>query len=220
MINIWIGYDDQFSQNNIVQEHSITKHSTIPVKINYLKLDNLSCFLTRGRDKFQSTDSAFTRWLVPYLSNYSGWNLYMDSDMMLRDDLSKLLSLCDDSKAVMVAKHPRYELHNKKFNQHAQINYDRKYWSSLILFNSNRCTDLTLEYVNSASGLDLHQFKWLPDNMIGSIPLGWNHLVGVEPHNEKPSLVHWTNGGPWFDEFKDCKFSEEWNSYRLSCSTI
>jgi lipopolysaccharide biosynthesis glycosyltransferase len=148
MINIWIGYDDQFSQNNIVQEHSITKHSTIPVKINYLKLDNLLCFLTRGRDKFQSTDSAFTRWLVPYLSNYSGWNLYMDSDMMLRDDLSKLLSLCDDSKAVMVAKHPRYELHNKKFNQHAQINYDRKYWSSLILFNSNRCTDLTLEYVN------------------------------------------------------------------------
>jgi hypothetical protein len=220
MINIWIGYDSQFSLNNAVQEFSIKKYCSKEVNINYLKLQELSPILTRKRDQLQTTDSAFTRWLVPYLSKYSGWNLYMDSDMMLRDDLSKLLSLCDDSKAIMVAKHPEYKLHNKKFNQHTQTNYDRKYWSSLIFFNSDKCTDLTLDYVNNAAGLDLHQFKWLPESMIGSIPLEWNHLVDVEPHNEKSSLVHWTNGGPWFDEFKDCKFSEEWDSYRLSCSTI
>jgi lipopolysaccharide biosynthesis glycosyltransferase len=220
MLNIWIGYDSQFSLNTTVQEASIKKYSSIQFKINYLRLPELSEILTRKRDNLQTTDSAFTRWLVPYLSNYSGWNLYMDSDMMLRDDISKLLELCDDSKAVMVAKHPVYELSDKKFNHHTQTNYDRKYWSSLILFNSNKCKDLTLDYVNNAKGLDLHQFKWLPDDMIGSLPLKWNHLVGVEDYNEKASLVHWTNGGPWFDKFKSIEFSEEWRSYEFSVADI
>ncbi|NBR29730.1 MAG: aminotransferase class V-fold PLP-dependent enzyme, partial [Betaproteobacteria bacterium] len=34
------------------------------------------------------------------------------------------------------------------------------------------------DYVNTASGLELHQFKWLgDDSLIGELPHRWNHLV-------------------------------------------
>lgn len=218
-INIWVGYDDQFSMNNAIQEASIRRHCSEDLKINYLKLSKLQQILTRKRDVLQSTDSAFTRWLVPHLTDYSGWHLYMDSDMMLRDDISKLWDLKDESKAVMVVKHPMYNIPNTKFNNNVQLNYERKYWSSLILFNCNKCQALNLDYVNVAKGLDLHQFKWVFDDLIGELPMSWNHLVGVEEHNNEASLVHWTNGGPWFDEYKNCEFSSEWKIYESLVDT-
>jgi lipopolysaccharide biosynthesis glycosyltransferase len=215
-INIWIGYDNQFSMNNAIQEESIRRHCSKDLKINYLKLSKLQQILTREREVLQSTDSAFTRWLVPYLTSYSGWHLYMDSDMMLRDDISKIWDLKDESKAVMVVKHPMYNISSIKFNNNIQLNYERKYWSSLILFNCNKCRALNLDYVNAAKGLDLHQFKWIADDLIGELPMQWNHLVGVEEHNNEASLVHWTNGGPWFDEYKNCEFSSEWRQIYAS----
>ena len=51
-----------------------------------------------------------------------------------------------------------------------------------MLFNNARCRALTPEYVNSATGLELHQFKWLGgDALIGELPHRWNHLVGYDP---------------------------------------
>lgn len=90
-----------------------------------------------------------------------------------------------------------------------------------MLFNCNKCRSLTLDYVNSASGLDLHRFNWLEgDHQIGSIPVneGWNFLIGVQ-NNEKipdPSLMHWTLGGPWFKEQRlmGGKMAAEWFSAR------
>ena len=48
-----------------------------------------------------------------------------------------------------------------KFLGEPQSKYEKKNWSSVILFNNARCTALTPEYVSTASGLELHQFKWL-----------------------------------------------------------
>ena len=37
------------------------------------------------------------------------------------------------------------------------------------------------DYVNSASGLELHRFLWLEgDHKIGEIETNWNYLVGVD----------------------------------------
>ena len=70
---------------------------------------------------------------------------------------------------------------------------------------------LTPDYVNQASGLDLHQFKWLKDdNLIGKLPTEWNHLVGVGAENKKAKLVHFTLGGPYFSDYANCEFSSEW----------
>ena len=57
----------------------------------------------------------------------------------------------------------------------------------------------------------VHQYKWLEsEDLIGDIPLEWNWLVGEYKHNEDVKNVHYTEGGPWFKEYKDCDYSQDW----------
>jgi hypothetical protein len=79
-----------------------------------------------------------------------------------------------------------------------------------MAFNSAMCGALTPDYVNSASGLELHRFNWIDDAAIGGLPLEWNWLVGEYPHNPAAKIVHFTIGGPYFDEYRGCDYSEEW----------
>jgi hypothetical protein len=59
--------------------------------------------------------------------------------------------------------------------------------------------------------MQLHQFKWLEnDDLIGEIPHRWNHLVGYDAPNNDVSNVHFTLGGPYFDEYRDCEYASEW----------
>jgi hypothetical protein len=79
-----------------------------------------------------------------------------------------------------------------------------------MLLQCARCTALTPDYVNTATGLELHRFHWLEgDQEIGPLPDRWNHLVDVQPapaaseeaaDEASPTLLHWTLGGPWFRE--------------------
>ena len=102
-----------------------------------------------------------------------------------------------------------------KFLGAIQTKYAKKNWSSVMLFNAAKCRALTPDYVNTASGLELHQFKWLEsDDLIGEIPHRWNHLVGYDDPNPDASLVHYTIGGPYFDEYQDCEYADEWRQER------
>ena len=84
-----------------------------------------------------------------------------------------------------------------------------------MLFNNAKCTMLTPEYVNTASGLDLHQFKWLQgDELIGGLPHRWNHLVGYDAPEVDVSLAHFTIGGPYFEAYADCPLAGEWRAER------
>jgi len=90
-----------------------------------------------------------------------------------------------------------------KFLGEVQSAYPKKNWSSLMLLNCSRCSALTVDYVNSASGLELHRFHWLNgDHEIGPLNEGWNHLVAVQDPTKAQGapLLHWTLGGPWFRE--------------------
>ena len=70
---------------------------------------------------------------------------------------------------------------------------------------------VTLDYVNSATPMELHRFLWLSDEEIGELDVRWNWLVGdyVNPPNDVKN-IHWTLGGPYFNEFKDVDFATEW----------
>ena len=84
-----------------------------------------------------------------------------------------------------------------------------------MLFNNARCRALTPDYVNRASGLELHQFKWLEnDDLIGALPDAWNHLVGYNPARRDAALVHYTLGGPYFPEYADCEYADDWRAER------
>jgi len=159
----------------------------------------------------QSTEFSFSRFLVPYLCDYEGWALFMDCDVLCRADLADLWALRDERCAVMVVKHCHEPKETTKFLGQVQTRYGKKNWSSVMLFNCARCRALTPEFVDTATGLELHQFKWLAsDDEIGSLPRRWNHLVGYDPPAPDAALVHYTSGGPYFHEYADCEFAAEW----------
>lgn len=211
MLRVFIGYDPRESIAFSVLSHSIQKRSSQPVSITPIALNNLKGIYTRERNPLQSTDFSFTRFLTPYLSNYEGWSVFMDCDMIVLDDIANLFALADDDYAVMCVKHHHVPKEETKFLGAPQSKYEKKNWSSVMLFNNAKCKALTPEYVNTASGLELHQFKWLEsDNLIGELPHKWNHLVGYDQPEPNASLVHYTIGGPYFNEYRNCEYSEEW----------
>lgn len=211
MVQAFIGYDPREAVAFSVLAYSIHMRASQPVSITPLMLSQLKSIYTRERHPLQSTDFSFSRFLVPYLSGYSGWSLFMDCDMLVLDDIAKLWALRDERYAVQAVKHRHVPKEDIKFLGAKQTKYEKKNWSSVILFNNAKCRVLTPEDVNTATGLELHQFKWLGnDDLIGEIPHRWNHLVGYDVPSKEISLVHYTIGGPYFEEYKDCEYAEEW----------
>lgn len=217
MIRIFIGYDPRETVAYHVFSHSILTRASQPVAIAPLMLTQLGAIHTRPRHALQSTDFSFTRFLVPYLSGYDGWSLFFDADMLMLDDIARLWALRDDRYAVQVVKHSHVPSESVKFLGATQTRYAKKNWSSAILFNNARCRSLTADYVNSASGLELHQFKWLRgDHEIGDLPHRWNHLVDYDPAAPVSELsnLHFTIGGPYFDAYADCSYASLWRAER------
>jgi len=221
MIRIFIGYDDREAAAFGVLAHSIHRRSSEPVAIAPVMLSQLGSVFRRKRNPLQSTDFSFSRFLTPWLCGYDGWAIFMDCDMLVLDDIVTLWKLRDDRYAAMVVKHNHVPKEEVKFLGAAQTKYAKKNWTSVMLMNCARCKALTPEYVNAATGLELHQFKWLDtENLIGEIPAKWNHLVGYDAPRKDASLVHYTIGGPYFDEYRDCEYAREWFDEKASMLAV
>jgi lipopolysaccharide biosynthesis glycosyltransferase len=174
-------------------------------------LSQLKDVFNRDNNKLQSTEFSFSRFLVPYLSNYEGYSIFIDCDMLFFEDINKLWSQMDDKYALMATKHNYKPKSSMKFLNNEQSTYEKKNWSSVMIFNNKKCKSLTPDYVNTASGLDLHQFKWLDnDDLIGDIDLKWNFLVDEYPHQSDIFNAHYTLGGAYFKEYENCPYSKEW----------
>lgn len=215
MIRVFIGYDSAEEVAFSVLAHSIHARASTPVAVAPVMLSQLKSVFERTHNTLQSTEFSFSRFLTPYLAGYQGWAVFMDCDMLMRRDISELWKLADERYAVQVVKHVHVPKEETKFLGHTQTKYEKKNWSSVMLINCAKCRALTPEYVNSASGLDLHQFKWLGDDaLIGALPARWNHLVGYDAPDPGAALAHFTIGGPWFPEFAQCEFAGEWRRER------
>lgn len=213
MIKIFIGFDHKEIIAYNVLQHSINARATLPISITPININHIKNIFTRERNNLQSTEFSFSRFLVPYLCNYEGWAIFMDCDMMVIDDIKNLWDLRDDKYAVMCVKHEHKPKEDIKFLNQVQTQYEKKNWSSVMLLNSSKCKSLTPDYVNNASGLDLHRFKWLEsEELIGEIPPKWNHLVDYNDNQDisKISNLHWTEGGPYFKNYKNCGYSQDW----------
>ena len=227
-IQIFIGFDYRERAATNVLIDSLYSNSKFPLSITPLvtsQLEEQNLFW-RKRDKNQSTDFSFTRFLVPFLMDYKGWAIFMDCDMLCRTDISQLGEHFDEKYSLMCVKHNHVPIEKRKFQGEKQTSYPKKNWSSLMLFNCQRCKSLTLDYVNTASGLDLHRFKWLEgDHLIGSIDNSWNYLVDTNNKNiknKKINMLHWTLGGPWFKDQRICggEFAAEWFAARDSSNKL
>jgi hypothetical protein len=212
VLNIYIGYDPRESVAFYTLAHSILRRASVPISIAPLAQSQLRGVYRRARGPTESTEFSMTRFLVPYLSGYTGWSIFMDCDMLCRVDIAALAKEIEaqDDKAVIVCKHDYVPKTERKFLDQVQTKYKRKNWSSLMLFNNARCHALTPDYVNTASGLELHRFAWMEDAAIGELPLEWNWLVGEYAYNAGAKIVHFTIGGPYFAAYRDCDYAGEW----------
>lgn len=220
MLNVFIGYDPNESIAYHVLAHSIMRRASRPVSITPLFLPQLQAMgiYERPRNKKQSTDFTFSRFLTPWLAQtngVSGVSVFMDCDMLCLGDICELeeIALADGRTDVFVVKHDYTPKSEQKFLGQEQTKYPCKNWSSLMVFNGHRypVRDLTPAYINEASAMDLHQFKWA--KQVGELPVEWNWLVG-EYDDRIPvnplKMLHFTLGGPWFHEYELCPWADDW----------
>ena len=218
MINVFIGFDESEKVSYHILSESIRRQSSVPVSITPLCLSNIPEF-KRELQPNQSTEFAFSRFMVPYLSDYKGWSIFMDCDMMFRGDIKELLLMQDTKYSVMCCKHDYEPKQGIKFRGAKNEKFPKKNWSSFMMMNNMLCDKLTPDYVNTATGLELHQFKWLKnEDAIGSIPLEWNWLVGEYDYNKNAKNVHWTLGGPYFEDYARSDYADEW--FKIYYDTI
>ena len=210
-MKIFIGYENEYPESFEVCAESIRRfnpnHEIIPLIKSELEEKGLYTREYQG----ESTDFAFTRFLVPFLSDYKGYTLFCDGDFMWRCDPQEIEDYAKQSNyspSVWVVKHPPFlTTPYKKMKGKANMSYPKKYWSSLMYFNNDKCFSLTSDLVNSWSGKDLHEFAWASE--IGDLPAEYNAMVNYYKFPEAKA-VHFTDGGPWLDIHDDMLYSTEW----------
>ena len=215
MYNIFIGWDSREQDAYKVCEHTLRKHSTVELNIVPLKRESLikEGLYTRDEGGNVSTEFAYTRFLTPYLAGYKGWSLFIDCDFLFTRDVGELFGLADPQYAAMCVQHDYTPSEATKMDGQKQVAYPRKNWSSCVLWNCGHPANalITPSIVNTETGAFLHRFQWLPDNLIGELPLEWNWLEGeYEKPDEIPAVIHYTNGGAWFKECQDVDYAQEW----------
>lgn len=222
MMRVFIGYDSREPIAYHVLAHSILSQVSGAVSITPLALHALrltECYW-REPDPLATTEFTLTRFLVPYLCDYEGLAVFMDCDMLCQTDISRLAVLSElhgrewFRQAVWVCQHDYTPKTTHKMDGQIQTTYPRKNWSSLMVFNNAKCRALTPHVVNTATPAFLHRFEWLTDDEIGSLPLEYNWLVGEYPPNSDAKILHYTLGGPWFDNHRHCDHAEDWFAAR------
>jgi len=231
-MRVYIGWDKREPHAALVAASSLRRHSSASLEIIELKLTHPHVrrrywrqFTTEHGQRFDSvdgkhfsTDFSFSRFLIPSIQGYRGWCVFCDCDFLFRGDIAELADIIDDKYAVMVVKHDHKPKNVKKMDGMVQASYDRKNWSSFVLWNCGHPAHrgkITPVEVNEMPGSWLHTFAWLKDEEIGEIPEEWNWLVNISPTTKAPKDtdpkgVHFTEGGPWFEEYREVPYADEW----------
>lgn len=223
--SVWIGFDPREADGFAVTRQSLSAAGGCPYPIKGIVLPRLQDggLYSRPMERRDgrlwdvvsgapmATEFAISRFFTPLLAG-GGWALFMDSDMLIRRHISDLFAYADPKYAVMVVKHVHRPAEGTKMDGQAQIPYERKNWSSVILFNCDHPANakLTPQLLNSAKGLFLHQFRWLEDDLIGDLPTHWNWLNGYSSDAINPSLVHFTEGIPSMPGYENVPYADEW----------
>ena len=215
IIPIFVGYDPREAIAYHACVNSIIRNASKPVAIVPVALGLFKDYKETHTDG--SNHFIYTRFLVPHLMEYTGWAIFIDGDMIVRGDIAELWNQRDDYKDVMVVKHDYKTRMPVKYLGAKNEDYPRKNWSSVILWNCNSFPNrqLTPEFVQRATGSELHRFSWIDDGRIGELPPEWNWLPDEYGINKDAKLLHYTLGTPCFQEFADTPQGDEWHRERI-----
>lgn len=237
MLHVIVGYDPREADAFDVCRHSIIRRSSEPVQVHPLSRSSLEQTgiyqrkhtISEDGQRIDavdgtpfSTEFSFTRFLTPYIArtnNLKSTIMFVDCDFLFQDDVAALFECFEmqDGKAVGVVPHNYVPAAKRKMDNCLQVPYSRKLWSALMLFRPwhPACQRLTPEVVNTATGAYLHQLQWVDDSDIAILPEKWHWIPGASPTTADfpttPSAIHYTEGGPWFDNYREVPFAAEWN---------
>ena len=214
-IPVFVGYDPREAIAYHVCANSIIRNSSKPVAIVPVALNLFKDYSETHTDG--SNHFIYTRFLVPYLQDYTGHAIFIDGDMIVRGDIVELWDMRDPSSDVQVVKHDYKTRMPVKYLGAKNEDYPRKNWSSVILWNCASFPNrkLTPEFVQHATGSELHRFSWLDDARIGELPREWNWLPDEYGPNTDAKLLHYTLGTPCFHEFADTPQGSDWHRERI-----
>lgn len=207
-----VGFDPRVAVAYHTFIQSVVEVTSMPVAITPLVLRSLQGYQESHADG--SNTFSYSRFLTPYLGNFSGWAIFADGDMVCKADLADLWALRREEFAVLVVKHCYKTKASKKYLGNKNDDYPRKNWSSVILWNCQHPKNkiLTPDFVMQSDGAYLHRFSWLLDSDIGELPTEWNWLATEYEDNPTANLLHYTLGTPCFKEYRDSPMSAEWHS--------
>jgi hypothetical protein len=174
MLRVFLGYDPRQPLAYSVLQHSIISNCSVPVAVTPLVLGTLP-IKRRGLTEF-----TFSRFLVPWLCDFKGTAVFMDSDIVVTGDIKELFDQSEIS------------LHDVQVMQ----NQPKFEWGSVMLFNNPRCMKLTPEFINDESN-HLLDLAWA--RSVGTFSEDFNHCVGYQQPKEA-KLYHFTQGIPCWPE--------------------
>lgn len=211
MIKVFVGFDSREAVAYHTFCQSILEKSSLPVSFTPLVLRSLPGYVETHGDG--SNTFIYSRFLTPYLCDFSGWAIFADGDMICRADIAELWALRDPSKAVQVVQHDYQTKASVKYLGNKNQNYPRKNWSSVVLWNCGhpKHAQLLPQFVMNQSGSFLHRFSWLDDADIGALPPEWNWLTTEYEDNPQAKLLHYTLGTPCFQDYWGAPMAEHWH---------
>ena len=214
-IPIFVGYDPREAVVYHTCANSIIRHASRPVAIIPLALNLFTDYTETHTDG--SNHFIYSRFLVPHLMDYLGHAIFIDGDMIVRADIAELWDLRDHTVDVQVVKHDYQTRMTEKYLGAKNENYPRKNWSSVILWNCQNPANkrLTPQFIEKATGAELHRFTWIRDERIGELPREWNWLPDEYGANPEAKLLHYTLGAPCFHEFATTDQADEWHRERM-----
>ena len=224
-MKIFIGYDSKQDVASKVCEYSIRRNSKAKyLDITHLKTDELKergVYFRPDGDP-SSTEFTYSRFLVPYLSDYTGFSIFCDGDFLFLNDIDRLFNVAmmdfdNKKKAAWCVHHLEYTpKSDTKFYGKPQLTFPKKNWSSLIIFNNSHpsCKKLNPLTVANKSPQWIYRFEWLNEREgeLANIPVVWNWLVGEYSNRITPQALHFTNGGP-FNGVYGQDYEHIWNQY-------
>jgi hypothetical protein len=215
LLNIFTGHEDRVAIGTHVFVQSVLDHAKSPVSIA-----PITRIATPGHSE---GSNAFTarRFLVPHAMGRCGFALFCDgADMLARADINEVLQYASHRHAVMVVKH-HYKTRNvRKYRGTAMESdnedYERKQWAAVMLFNCRHPVwiDVTPEFVKKTPVIDLLQFRFLPEELIGELPMEWNWLADEHGENQAAKLLHFTAGVPAIPAHASGPMADEWIATR------
>ncbi len=185
-LRIFIGFDPRQPLAYNVLQYSLLGNSSAPLAITPLVLRTLPI------KRVGLTEFTYTRYLVPWLCNYTGFALFLDADIVCNADIAELFQCATYEHGVMVAANkPGFER------------------PAVMLFNNARCTALTPSFIEHGAPQDLE--RWA--GSVGEFPSEWAYCVGYNHDDTPPKMVHYTGGIPIWPETQDSKFADIWHAY-------